>query len=250
MMLSCRPLALAAVAAVAFIGCAAQKAPPRDPFSVPREQILQNIRTVALTEISLPDNIIDPEAVKKEFQGLIRATLEAGGFSTIPQHQFESRWKAAVAEAGGIYDPVTGQLKEELAKQLRRKVYTSLRSELGADGVLVARIVPVAAGFKSGKARWDGAWQVFQPGAATTEPLLGYWTTGSVPALSLQVWLWDVDENVVYSNAGGIEVTSTMSFGRFLDVPAKNLLKDSVRNSQSVGLALTPLTVGPPPAED
>ena len=114
---------------------------------------------------------------------------------------------------------------------------------MGVEGVLDVRVIPVVAGFGAGGARWDGANQEIQPGAVVKGILLGSWSSGRVGALSLAVWLRDMDDRTLYANAGGIQVTSTLSFGgAFVPVPSTELLKDSERNSTAVNLALGQLT--------
>jgi hypothetical protein len=211
---------------------------PYDPFKVPRDQVLGRIKTVALMPLQLPQGIEDPEAVRAAFRKLVESRMQAGGFTPISDQEFQARWKGASKEAGGLYDLISGKVDVEKSKAVRQNVFRALQSEFGVEAILDVRVIRVLAGFAYGVANWDGARQEMQPGAFL-QGILGVHTTGKVGALSLVVWLWDMNDRILFANAGGIQVTSTLSFGgEFVPVSSTELLKDPERNSAAVNLAL------------
>jgi hypothetical protein len=221
---------------------------PYDPFKVPRDQILGRIKTVALMPLQLPQGIEDLEAVRAAFRKLVESRMQAGGFTTIADQEFETRWKRAAEEVGGLYDPMSGKLDVEKFKAVRQKVFRALQSKFGVEGVLDVRVIPALASFGYGVANWDGTRQEIQPGALLLG-IAGAYSIGKVGALSFGAWLRDMDDQILFANVGGIQVTSTLSFGgKFLPVPSTELLKDAERNSAAVNLALGQLTGSSTPA--
>ena len=219
------------------------KVTPYDPFKVPREELVARTKTVALTQLALPADIPDPDHVRDTFRPLIESRMRAAGFAVVLEEEFESRWKRASEGEGGPYDPNSGKFNVEKAKVIRQRVFKSLQSELGVDAVLELGIVPVVVEFAAGRARWDGTFQDMQPGAVVKGVFLGSWSSGKVGALSLVARLRDMEDQILFSNAGGIEVTAKLSFGdKFVPVPVAELLKDPERNAAAVRLALAQLT--------
>jgi hypothetical protein len=181
--------------------------------------------------------------VRTAFRVLIESRMRAAGFTPLSDEEFEARWKRASEGAGGLYDPVSGTYNAEKAKAVRQTVLRALQSELGVEGVLEVGVIPVVVEFSAGRARWDGTTQDIQPGAVLKGVFLGAWSSGKVGALSFVARLRDMEDRVLFPNAGGIQVTATLSFGdKFVPVPPTELLKDPERNAAAVGLALAQLT--------
>jgi hypothetical protein len=109
------------------------------------------------------------------------------------------------------------------------------------DALLIVKVVPVSAAFGGGWARWDGASQQIRPN--------GFWSAltlnreaGNIGALSLVVGRRGMDDRLLYANAGGIQVMTTLSLGgRFVHEPPSQWLKDPERNAAAVRLTLGPL---------
>jgi hypothetical protein len=214
---------------------------PYDPFKVPRDEIESRIKTVALTPLQLPRDIEDPESVRATFRQLIESRMRAGGFTIIPDADFEARWDQASQEVGGLYDPMTGTYDKEKGKQVYDKVMHAMASD-HVDALLIVKVVPANAPFGGGWAHWDGAQQQIRPGGFWSNVFLGS-VSGTVEGLSLIASMRDMDDRLLFVNAGGIQLLTTLSTGgHFVRVPVSQLLKDPERNATAVALALGPLT--------
>ena len=67
-------------------------------------------------------------------------------------------------------------------------------------------------------------------------------SSGRIPALSLSVWLTDIDGRALYHERGGIQLLGRVNIaGTLVDVPRSELFANNERNANAVRLALDPL---------
>lgn len=112
--------------------------------------------------------------------------------------------------------------------------------------MLRAAISIVKAEFSSNAAQWHGAVDYVRP-EGVWSMISGPQSYGTVPALSLWVYLVDFQGAEMYENIGGIQVISKISGMKIYDLLLHDLLADEARNIRSIGIALNPLVGQPSP---
>jgi hypothetical protein len=232
--------------ALAFIsGCSA--APPSNPFRVARSDIQAKVKTIALAPIQIAPEVENPAAVKRKFESLITAKLQAGGYKVIASEEYNKSWNQAVEKLGAVFDPATGKRDEKKFDAALEYTVRDVRQKTKADALLVSALVRVQADFYSNMAEWHGTTDYVRPE--------GVWATfsgpqaqGKVGALSLWVDLIDLDGPELYVNFGGIQVTSKLYPGmKVVDVPYLEFFAEEAKNVRAVNIALNPLLGQPIP---
>ena len=221
-------------------GCATRT--PYNPFKVSRETFFGHTKTIAMTPFMLPSDLENPEPVRTEFESLIEAKLRSAGFSVVASGDYADIWKRVTEQMGGYFDPVTGKQDEAKFKAAQEHARREIATKSSADALVHAGFTVVGAAFASGTAQWNG----------TSEPVGtgGFWAQllgnlgglqGKIPALSLLVIIEDVNGAEEYANAGGVQLLSKVSYGKFVPVPRDALFADKARNAAAVSIALDPL---------
>lgn len=229
---------------IAIVACACgstQK--PYSPFKVPRESFYPTLKTVALAPLRLPSDLEDPEPVRAFFATAIAARLKNAGIAVVPATYVGPIIDQRVKEAGGIFDPTTGQADEAKVKALNAAIGRELRAQLNADALLTPSVRVVIASLSQDQAHWDGATEGAGKG--------GFWKallrthSGSIRALSLVVVLAGSEGQLLYAKAGGIQVLGNVTLGGVVERrPRSELFADRDRNENAVNLALDPLLAG------
>lgn len=225
-------------AALLLAGCAAKV--PYNPFKVSRDQFYPKLKVVALSPMSVPRDLKDPDPATKKFLSMIEAQLREAGFATIPADASRGLWDSLTAQVGGFFDPVTGEVDEAKLKTVRIQMYRELKAERQIDAMLFTALAIVPAKLEHDRASWDGTSQGAGKGKFW-KALLGVSHSGTLPALSLHVVLSDTDDTDLYENAGGIELLAKVSASGSVPVPREELFLNEERNAKAVHLALDPL---------
>lgn len=244
----CRRFMLAMLCLLLASGAWAKKKEEYDPFKIPREEFRSSIKIIALRSPALPDGLSRPDEVSAGFESLITAGLTSAGIGVIPAKEFDQLWKQGAESIGGLYDATTGKVDPQKLKELRGSVGRALKERFNADAVLLPQFTVVKASFNGGRASWDGVKQTMTKGFMGA--LAGGNTYGTIPAMSLVVFIDNDDGKDLFVNSGGLQVTVKLAGnGKFEDLPIDSLFADPERNSMAVsealkGLADTPKTKG------
>ena len=106
---------------------------------------------------------------------------------------YSSDWEKITRDAGGFYDPVTGELDQARFDAARRTALAAFAKRHDVRGAVFPVVVSRDASVVSGVAKWDGAEQL----VADSDSKFGaYFTvaaylTAEFPALSLQLRIVD-----------------------------------------------------------
>jgi hypothetical protein len=210
--------------------------------------------TIVLTPTVVPEELAEFSAAMEEVDSLIAAALKATGFRLVPAGEYATIWERLMERVGGVLDSATGERMEERFEVARRQLLNELDSRYDPDALLYPEIWIVDAAFSEGAARWDG----------TSQALIGLGTrlihalgaafsgsesnlpSGTVEALSLVVFLEDMDGEELYANSGGIEVLEKVGSDPRdrRRVPDQKLFTNHARIRRAVALALDPLLSG------
>lgn len=230
-------------------GCAGK--PAYDPWLVPRDSALAGADTIALSPLSLPDDLEEPEPVEALFDSLITEALRTAGFAVVPSELVSEIWNHGADSIGGYFDPLTGRADSSKLNPLRRYFKQRLRSEHAADLVLFPEIVVVDAPYADGQASWDGAsqavagWLKVLASAIANIDL----PAGTAEGLSLDVQIEGMDGGAVFSQRRGIELWAKPGGdGGLSRVPRERLFLDRKRSAKAVRLVLESLRTGEPGA--
>lgn len=235
---------------LALIGAGCATTPPYNPFKVSQEQIYAKTKTVAMTPISVPEGIPDPQSVKAKFESLLEAKLEEAGFLIVPSNEFAQIWKRMTEQVGGYFDPISGKRDESKFKTVLEYTCREVSTKFKADALLHSYIRVFKVNWSRPVARWHGTSESIMPtGQQVLEIFAGVNRRGTVPALSLTVSLQDTNEVNLYLNSGGIQLLSKLSGDNFVSVPPHELFIDEERNRNAVNIALDPLIKKPSSTE-
>ena len=249
-MITSRVCAMILMLVVLVQGCATPP-PPYEPFKTDRQELFAKVKTIALAPVRMPGEIEDREPVRKKFESYIETKLRQGGFTVIPSSEYQTLWKQATEQMGGVYDPLTGAPDEAKAKAVATHTLRELQRTTNADAVLYSAVRPVLAKFTGGMAHWDEASEpVNAPIDNTLARLLlsGNSASGTVAALSLVTFLDDMNNVTMYANAGGIQLTARLAGNTFVPVPRKELFSTDEQYYKPVRFALDPLLKGQLPS--
>jgi hypothetical protein len=243
-------LSLLALAANVAAGCAGHNR--YDPFIVPQSRIYDSVKIIALDPTcacGVPQELTAVDPDRGRFDSLLTLTLHNAGFTVVPPSESQAIWKHVTDSLGGLFNPTTGERDSSKFAQTRMLTMQVLRSRFHADGWLHPIIVAVSAKFAGGSAKWDGTSQSYMSfGKRFLASLVGGMTYGKTPALSLYVEMEDMRGNVLYRNAGGLQLYELPSGQDFATIPLSQLYADTLRNRTAVHLALGPLVTRALPA--
>jgi hypothetical protein len=102
-----------AAAALAFLATHAVAGFEYHKFQTPKGHLLASVRTIALRPVFGPPKLANREAVVRQFETEVTATLEGAGFRVIPSTAFEQVWRDNARRLGGVFDVVTGELDDQ-----------------------------------------------------------------------------------------------------------------------------------------
>lgn len=211
-----------------------------DPFQTSREQFRKSTRIVAIADVQLPDGLPEAEPIEQEFYTLIESRLRKQGLTIVAPQQYTAVWEKLKQENGGFVDADTGERKEGDLAIAMGQALKQLNAGFQLDAVFVPTVVVVEAPFGSGRAVWDGTAQSIKTGGVMKGFFAGS-PDGTLGALSLRLTVYNTSGDMIYRNAGGIEVLSKLEGKDFVLVPRQELFKDDERIRNAVKTALDPL---------
>ncbi len=200
----------------------------------------QGIKTIALTSVGLPHDYGNIPGAREKFDSLIAERLRAAGFTVVPPQISESIWTHVRDSTGGFFDTYTGKRIEAKYAVVRTATMAALRSQYQADAWLHPVIRVVGARFTGGKVKWHGTEEQSGAPGGLGGFLFGS-KTGAVPALSLFVFVEDMEGKDLYAGVGGIRLVERIQGDRFVPVPRDSLFGDGARNAAAIHLALDSL---------
>jgi len=226
---------------------AAKKHEEYNPFRIPRDQFRSTVKVIALRNPAIPEGLSRPDEVRANFESLITTELKKAGFEVVPAKEFEALWKEGAEAAGGLFDPATGKLAQAKLDRLYESVFGTLKERFHADAVLGPQFKTTSAKFSSGRATWDGVHQTMTKGFWGA--MAGGNSYGSIPAISLIVFIADSQGNDLFVNGGGLQVAVKLGANsKFVEVPQDELFANQERNAGAVREALEGLAE--PPAKE
>jgi hypothetical protein len=154
------------VSVIAVGGCVT--AAPRNPFRIPEAQFRARVTRIALAPIAVPAQLAVSEPTKLRFDALIEAKLQQSGFATLPASDRREVFTRRQQEAGGLFDPRTGDLDDAKVKMVLARTIEDIRGRFQLDAILLSRVQVVQANFTGAWARWDGVSDALASGSLSS----------------------------------------------------------------------------------
>lgn len=215
--------------------------PGPEPAPFDRNAFFARSPVIAVTPIVLPEFNGDVRAARAQYDQFTVNMLRNMGYRVVPAIEFLKAWNNAITNSFGLYDEYTGRAIPGARDELMKQVMTELREKHGVDALLTGAVTRRMVSFEDGTANWDGRIYVEVPGSVVGGVNRLARTFGSVPALSLNVSLLDIDGKRMVGGAGGIQIIRRYTQGQFVEIDQSEWFKDRDSNVQAVYLALRPL---------
>lgn len=243
------PLAALLTLCVLLVACSGTPTynPTTFPFQLDQARLdAHPIKTVVIAHVNLgvqSRNYLDKEAPRIDAQ--VASYLKENGFKVLPQRDFEQHWNTAVRAYGNPVDPTSGKLNRKTFALIMTRVRDEMAKSTKLDAFIFTDLVELEASFSEGlkhAARWDGVTRTPSlqgPGDGVSTEF--DWNTLAA-VVSLQVSIYDMDLEPVFSSRGGIEATdaidSRSSTGRY--VRRRNVLENETYITEGIRLAFHP----------
>lgn len=238
---ACRIVRSAAVAAACAGQVSCYPPPPGnyDHFVLPASVFDLRGKTVALVPASVPDELEGREAIGRLVDSMILATLAPADFTTVPAAEYAAIWDRLTREAGGFFDPYTGERDEPKFEAAVRQLHRELEALFHPDVLLYPELWIVEAPIRDGLAHWDG----------TQRQVYGIPVDGGAAlALSLVVVMEDEGGQEVFNNGWGVGLYqwADLGSGGIRTATAEELF-EAVFAGDAVAEVLAPLLKPPEP---
>lgn len=210
--------------------CAVRPSSSYDVFLVPGGVFRDSVARVVLAPVVLQTDVAVPETILQRIDSLIAGELSASGFEVVPAVVYEEIWMRLNEEAGGFFDPYTGERDEGRFQEAVDQLKLELQEAFDPDALVYPEIWPVEVPVSYGTASWDGVKQA------------AFGVRDVILALSLVVVIEDMEGRELFVNGGGLEVVEMWS--RALGVvrrPTRDMFGDDKRIVDAVEIALHPL---------
>jgi len=221
--------------------------PTTFPFQLDQAKLdAKPIKTVVIAHVNLgvqSRNYLDKEAPRIDAQ--VASYLKENGFKVLPQRDFEQHWNAAVRAFGNPVDPTSGKLNRKTFAQIMTRVRDDMAKSSKLDAFIFTDLVELEVSFSEGLkhvARWDGVTRTPSlqgPGDGVSADF--DWNMLAAVA-SLQVTIYNMDLEPVFTSRGGIEATdaidSRSTTGRY--IRRRNILENESNLLEGIRLAFYP----------
>ncbi|HKU91184.1 MAG TPA: hypothetical protein VJP84_15430 [Steroidobacteraceae bacterium] len=174
---------------------------------VSREQFLAKYKHVGILALQLPPELEDRPEAAREIEATVAKYLALAGMDVVPSQSYRAAYDTINREVGGIYDPRTGEPKAKLATEVADRARAEFQAREHLDGFVSLRVSVVSANFFAACIRWDGVCDASDGGEVNdTDDSHRIGTmSGSVPALSLHLQIFQAPGRMEYSKYAGIQ---------------------------------------------
>lgn len=234
-------LTLFAIAITFIAGCSTSV----HRSAVSKQDFKTQIKTVALTDLVLPDALQHRQDVSSYYLEQIRQTFARNDIQVIAPEEYYSVFNEIRDANGGFFNAQTGQRDDEKFAKVQRETLARLRQTHNIDAVLYHDIRVRNANFGQYRAEWDGQSEAYEKNNSDVANFFSSMvqqTSGRLPAISYLVFIEDVSAKELYMGAGGIQLVSKLNDkDKFEPLPVAELLQDKGSMAFSVTEALRKL---------
>jgi hypothetical protein len=135
--------------------------------------------------------------------------LEQNGIHVFSDSSLVSAWENESKKMGGFFDQTTGELIGSKINTCLTKSITQVRQKIPVDGTVLAQFIVRSAQLAGDRVYWDGcSRKLFDPNKNFISE--GSFS-GKIDALSLQIKIFNRNNQLVFQNIGGIEFPYILS---------------------------------------
>jgi hypothetical protein len=178
----------------------------------------------------------------ESFEPDVTDRLEKAGFKVVPSEIWTADWKRTAAEAGGLYDPTTGEADQGRVRLVHAQVRRELAREYLVDAVLNLTVEIVDLNLTTGTPIFCGTRdRVFFPMARRQSRVLDHRGVLAARAACLSVSLRDIQDRELYAARFGIEAWQTYARQTRATRPRALRLRNIERIQEAIRETVGPL---------
>lgn len=241
-----------ATAILAWIVTACATSPVAREAALAAERIPLD-RSVVVVPTRAPEWLEVPEDTLAALDSLIVSRLRSIAQPLIEPEVYTAAWDSILRGYEVLRYASAGPIPPDRIQRARERLIESLKKDHRAAVLIYPELVQSYAEWEGSKANWDGVsqnidgksdgWGLFGSFLAILlgeEPEEEPKETGMVSALSLVIYVQNLEGEDIYVHRGGIELLSRYEDGKFVMIE-QGILDDPRHRSKAVAIALGPL---------
>jgi hypothetical protein len=218
-----------------------------------RESVLAACKHIAIIPVPVPAIPGGDPAVSAHIEAIGTRALQKVGFDVISTEAYSNARQQVIAQAGGAFNPGTGQKRSDVVSKALDAGMKALLSNSQMDCFATIHAERSKAMVFSRYAIFYGAKEYTDGGnnGTLSSILLGKGGTGQIGALSLALRIYDRNYKQLYGRFGGVQLTTYLdrqhgnNQGDYLFVPLEALLQDDQRLDRALTYATVPFRLSP-----
>lgn len=180
-----------------------------NPFLVPKEQVFERVRTVALRPLRIEGGIAEAARIRSAVEALVLRELEKNGYRALPSAEFDELWRRHAGALGGIYDAATGKPDDARRRLCYEHTARELERSRSVDAVVDVAVYSGAIphGFAERLFEYS-AWSLGEQVRWKGQLFTSSWPRDQfqhVEGLRIGVMLFDLESSGLYSASMPLE---------------------------------------------
>ena len=220
------------LAIIALLFSAGVFAKDDEAFLIREKDFKKQVKVIALTPIDAPAVIGLTKSAKLMIEEEITARLRKRGFEVIPAQALADIRTTMIQQVA--LDTDTGPIDAARAQAVREHSFREMRFRHPLDAIALIRVEIVNASFENDKAAWHKAKQKVEHSGRGN-------FTGTIPATSVSVLIFDRDDELLYAHSGGLEVLMKREDTQFVRLPEGSYFQDEKRIRNAAKESVAPL---------
>lgn len=218
------------------IGTAAEE----DPFLIDKKDYRKQVKVISLAPLDLAPGLQLDAQMLQFIENEAASRLAKTKVEVIPIEPYAKIRNMMASQVGGIHDAEGG-----VYLQKRAIVWDHAKREMRhnheMDAFAQISIRAVSASFADDRAEWDSVKQKVKKSGDGLSLFGGPDYGGSIAALSFQLAIVDINDNLLFVNRGGIELLQSRQGSQLVMLDTNNLLQDEKRIKKAIQIAFKPL---------
>ncbi len=181
---------------------------------------------------TLQGGIAKVERINKTVTDSLERRFKKYRFEVVGVEQFGKEIDSIRATYGGFFDANTGKADTTKTKDFYKKTTDFIINKYGVTSILYPYLIITKAKVENGGIRWHGR---------SSGDVYGN-MTGQMPALSLYISIKDVNEKLIFDNAGGIQPLGKITYlAKIKDISEDELLRNPSDLHEALKIIFQPI---------
>lgn len=218
-----------------------------------RESVHAECKQIAIIPVATPAYPGVEFNASAKMEAAATRALQSAGFDVVSADLYNTAYEKIVHDAGGLYNPATGSKRTDVMNKAVDAALKALLSDPQVNCFANLHVAPAKASVANRYAYFDGVKEYSdgQANSAMSAFLLGSTGTGSIPAISIVLRIYNRSEKQLFGRFGGVQLTTYLdkqhgdNHGNYLFVPREALLQDDKRIERALTTATVPLRYSP-----